>query len=566
MSPATRKKAHLFLSNKIFELERALLDKCVAICKKKTDNISLCFDGLLVPRAIYSPALLKKFNTAGKEFGVSFKVKDMDQALEIDAEESFPYKHYNDIEDMIHDDTLTKFDILRWAYETFVIINSGGSTTFFVRRHSERGFEWVEYKQAPGNYGINYLFNINGKDVNLFPLLRQFTEKMQLRTYQKKDFVPYFITEPNGLIDKWTFNTFTPFVKYESEEPADFTKSQMFAHLRDYLCAGNEEIFNYLLDYIACSLQKPYKKVPVALILWGAQGTGKDTFANFLTTLFGEKYFNPIEKDTLLENNFNAEYSNKLFHIGNEMSEKFTSGGEAKHNHIKGLITQRNLRLEKKGIDAEKVKNFGRWIFLTNNAHSFFIEDCDRRMVMFAVKNFLKTWTKKQKAEYFNRLYENELGDEEREPNADFYAGAWDFFANRDITSFNYSDFPETEFKLKEKFLSLSLALKFVIDILAGMEIVVRTFKRKDGSFAYHKMDLYKRFVEWCEENGTHAMKKDSFFGVLEKYGLAEIRTKSARCIHFPLNLIDEIKAIIGFDPLQFCGIEVDEDFEEEED
>ena len=55
-------------------------------------------------------------------------------------------------------------------------------------------------------------------------------------------------------------------------------RDRIHTHIKDVICSGNDEHYQYLLDWTAFCVQSPGVRPGVAVVLRGKQGTGKGTF------------------------------------------------------------------------------------------------------------------------------------------------------------------------------------------------------------------------------------------------------------------------------------------------
>ena len=75
----------------------------------------------------------------------------------------------------------------------------------------------------------------------------------------------------------------------DEKEPEEFHFPKTKHFLLDILCSGDEELYGYLMKYIAHALQKPEEKPKVMLIFKSIEeGTGKGTFGELLQLIFGK--------------------------------------------------------------------------------------------------------------------------------------------------------------------------------------------------------------------------------------------------------------------------------------
>ena len=58
-------------------------------------------------------------------------------------------------------------------------------------------------------------------------------------------------------------------------------------HIREVLANGDSKVDNYIMNWVAWSVQHPDRLPEVALTLIGEKGTGKGTLARALRMIFG---------------------------------------------------------------------------------------------------------------------------------------------------------------------------------------------------------------------------------------------------------------------------------------
>ena len=124
-------------------------------------------------------------------------------------------------------------------------------------------------------------------------------------------------------------------------------------HLRDNICAGNEEHAKYLLNWQAYAVQHPDRQGEVAVVMRGKEGTGKGVAAKQFGRLFGA-HFRHVVHAKHLTGHFNAhlQQCSALF-----ADEAFFAGDRAHESILKALITEEMLLIEPKGIDPFAVRN-----------------------------------------------------------------------------------------------------------------------------------------------------------------------------------------------------------------
>jgi len=235
------------------------------------------------------------------------------------------------------------------------------------------------------------------------------------------------------------------FITAESSQSADETMCQpLLDHLRDVWCSGNEDQYNYVLNWFAWVLQKPHVKIGVMLCIRSRQGGGKGTILEmFSHILDGERdtgYYGQCANIDSLIGSFNTTMEGKCCI---NFDEAFF-GGDAKTGEVlKNLITESKQEIRVKHHKAYQIKNTTAFI-LTTNAERFsqVTKDDRRHMCLECDDSHLDTKTKKQSGEYFTKIQ----GRKYDEPQNQEMCSSWaKVLYARDISSFNPGEFPKTE-------------------------------------------------------------------------------------------------------------------------
>jgi hypothetical protein len=136
-------------------------------------------------------------------------------------------------------------------------------------------------------------------------------------------------------------------------EPVPESCDLYLDHLRDNVCAGVAEHYEYTLNWMGYAVQYPGRQGEVALVMRSREGTGKGVAAKMFGTLFGA-HFRHIVHAQHLTGHFNAhlQHCSALF-----ADEAFFAGDRAHESILKALITEETLLIEPKGIDPFSVRN-----------------------------------------------------------------------------------------------------------------------------------------------------------------------------------------------------------------
>lgn len=148
-------------------------------------------------------------------------------------------------------------------------------------------------------------------------------------------------------------------------EPKQGDWSLFRSHLRDKVCGGNQEQFDFLMDWLAQAVQRPQEKPGSAIVIRSAQkGSGKSMLLKFLRGIFGRHLYSAAKADQLT-GRFNGHLEETLI-FGVE--EGFWAGNHAANSILKDLITSEHIAIERKGLDSKNAPNFTRLIFLSNES------------------------------------------------------------------------------------------------------------------------------------------------------------------------------------------------------
>jgi hypothetical protein len=147
-----------------------------------------------------------------------------------------------------------------------------------------------------------------------------------------------------------------------------------------YMCSNEddsefEELYNWILKWLAYPIQNPGAKMKSALVVHGPQGTGKNLVFECVMEIY-DKYGRIIGQDAI-EDRFNDWASKKLFLIADEVVAR----SDLYHvkNKLKSFITGDVIRINSKNIMAYDERNHVNLVFLSNERMPVVLEEDDRR-------------------------------------------------------------------------------------------------------------------------------------------------------------------------------------------
>ena len=215
-------------------------------------------------------------------------------------------------------------------------------------------------------------------------------------------------------------------------------------HIKENVCGGNIEYYNYLLDWMARTVQQPGKTGEVAVVLRGRQGTGKGVFIKTFGSLFG-RHFLQVSDAKHMTGAFNAHLRDCVVLFGDEA---FYAGDKRHESTLKGLITEDTMSVEQKGVDVFSAGNFLHIMMASNSTWVVPADVNERRFFVLDVQA-----TRIQDTEYFENI-KKQMKNGGKE--ALLY-----YLLNRDISKFTVQQFPRTGALQEQKMESMSGELEW---------------------------------------------------------------------------------------------------------
>lgn len=154
-------------------------------------------------------------------------------------------------------------------------------------------------------------------------------------------------------------------------------------HMREVVCAGHKDLYRYMLQWIAYTIQNPDKPAGAALVLRGEKGSGKGTLGHFLKNIWGNHGLH-IANAKHLVGNFNGHFTDVCFMFADEA---FFSGDKQHEGVLKALVTEPTVIIERKGIDAVSQPNYLKIFMATNSGFAVPASRDERRYCVLDVSS-----------------------------------------------------------------------------------------------------------------------------------------------------------------------------------
>ena len=264
------------------------------------------------------------------------------------------------------------------------------------------------------------------------------------RTYDRLALLPGE-TCPPGVFNLW---------RGWGVEPQPGSWPTIEAHLREVICSGNAEHYAWLLRWIAFCVQHPERQAEVAVVLRGKKGIGKGQFAQLLIRIFRHHALQ-ISSGRHLLGNFNSHLADVLMLF---VDEAFFAGDKAGASVLKGLITEKTLMIEPKGLNAFPMANRLKIVMASNEDWVVPASGDERRFMALDVSDH-----RRGDQAYFDRLAAAIDGDECRAFLQDMLA--------LDLAGWNHRQAPHTKALDDQKLQSADSVTKFWLDCLEHGEI-----------------------------------------------------------------------------------------------
>ena len=271
------------------------------------------------------------------------------------------------------------------------------------------------------------------------------------------------------------------------------------------LADGNAAYANYIIAWAAQMIQNPMTKVGVGLVLRGRKGTGKTKFGELLGGLV-KAHHKIVSRAEHVTGNFNRHLEDTLLL---QADEAYWAGAKASEGALKDLLTNPNITIERKGVDAYTAPNYTRILFTSNEEFVVPASLDERRFAVFDVGN-----TRKQDSEYFAALdnWYNSGGAE----------ALLHYLRNFNLTNINLRLVPQTDALTDQKLEALDNVTEWLYNCLQNGEIRENRVSGNVIQFGTEapKAEIYDIYASSLRGNKFEVpVKSAPFWKKLKMYG-----------------------------------------------
>lgn len=289
------------------------------------------------------------------------------------------------------------------------------------------------------------------------------------------------------------------------------------SHIRKVICNGNDDIYRFVLDWCADLFQDPANPKGTAIVMRGDEGTGKGTFANTIGMMCAPHYTHLID-EAHLTGQFNAHMSDSIVVFGDEI----TWGGNVKTaGKLKGLVTERHMLLERKGIDAVTQRNMAHVLIASNSEWVVPAGAKSRRWLILDMDDEMRVNKK-----YFDAIFK------EMEEDGGMEAFLYEM-QQRKITS-NLSVAPETEALQEHREMSITQEdsmIRWWKHCLSSERIMVDDLDDENNVGWPKKVScvsLYENYESYCMDRKIHSKVDNPFYKKCIIWGFTQTRKRVA--------------------------------------
>jgi hypothetical protein len=287
-----------------------------------------------------------------------------------------------------------------------------------------------------------------------------------------------------------------------SADPKPGDWSLFRQHLFENVCSGNQEQFNYLMDWLARLVQKPGEPGQVAIVLRGKKGIGKGKTVYWVGQMLRDHYFQATHADHVT-GKFNSHYLDTVLLFADEA---LFAPDPRNEKILNGLITEEMRVSEQKFMPAISVKNCLHLIIATNSEWAIPATADERRYFVLDVSD-----ARKEDFDYFAAI------------DAVMKAGGLEALLfdlrSRDISKFEVRRIPYTAALVEQQvqtFHGRGDVAGWLYEILSAGEIKgeradEETYRWEQGELEIAKTEARIRYDTWAKARGRRPIEPARF-------------------------------------------------------
>lgn len=221
---------------------------------------------------------------------------------------------------------------------------------------------------------------------------------------------------------------------------AEIEVKPLLDHIKYVWCKGNQQFYDFVLNWFSFIVQRPYKKIGVLLCVKSKEGSGKGIVFDYMRHILGGRLYAQINSLDAITGKNNSILEGRLLINGDEV----IWGGSVKDgNAMKGIITEEEIWIEEKYRAKYKVKNTTAFCMSSNEDRAMSAREGDRRSFGLELSN---KWAGRQKSPAHKKYFCDISGCAHHGVAQDKVLAFAKILYNRDLTSFDVRNPPMTDF------------------------------------------------------------------------------------------------------------------------
>ena len=351
------------------------------------------------------------------------------------------------------------------------------------------------------SYYRKYNFNVEGEDKkqDKFKLFDYWLDHIERRS------VDEIVFKPRGDHTEDEYNLWNGYDYSKTEPEQNETNVELFKnHIIDVWADGDQDMGEWLLNWLAHIIQKPYQKTGIIVALQSRQGVGKTLIMNIMRKMMGERYTLEVSSLEKIFGKFNSGLERKILVNLNETG--WGKAGIDMKANLNALITDDKVCLEKKGQDAIAIDNYVNILLTTNEDWVVPAEKDSRRY------NIIRCNSDKRDKAYYKELAQTNLQD------------LFNFLSTRDISQWKIHDFKRSTLYLDQIEKNLKGYERFWRDCLDGHIYVCESWYDSDNKIDHHyALCGYDSYDNCCESDQKDFLYSRYYKSTAESHKLNRI-------------------------------------------
>lgn len=424
------KRATKFLSRLLFTVENQCLRCMYDVCDN--NNIEVCsmiYDGMMIYKGDYNTEILIDEMKENIDDNLGFKIDIIEKSMALtpkdkeivdsfqntEGDESIRALEDVDCPDIMdignaleafHKECDDDSTFREYAYSLFAKVLSIvliGKGEIILRRYVSGIMEFErsikpDFKCLYEGFKFDLRCGKTTKNVNV---LWDFISQRKIPSYKKLIFKP--VTDhPSDVYNTFTGIDCSRQRHYTPEELAHVEKNEMAAfidHIRNNWCQGDEEVFEYVNNWIGYTIKYPQIKVKTALVLSGPPGSGKGVAVDLLQKIFGRQYVaRPNNMEEAVSRFGKGAIGESLLLF---LDEAHWGGDIKMKNSLKKLISETSSSIEKKFLAAYNTEVYYNVIIASNEDRIVSLDNGQRR--------YLVLESEKMDKPYYDRIFATDI-------------------------------------------------------------------------------------------------------------------------------------------------------------